>query len=168
MRKRKYTKHLFATMIVVLVAMSGSSTILAESGAPKIVGDWKLNIAKSKFGSGPPLKGRNLHWEWSGDTLKHTAETIEATGDRTLAHFEGKFDDKDYGVFQNGGKTPARYVRLKRLDDYNIEITSRKDGKDLTTFRHSISKDGKTDTVTQTGDTRQGGSGTDLLVLERQ
>jgi hypothetical protein len=168
MPKRKYTKGLIAIMLLALVAMSRPSIMLAQSGAPKIVGDWKLNLAKSTFGSGPPLKGRNLHWEWSGDTLKHTAETMEASGDRTLAHFEGKFDDKDYGVFQNGGKTPARYVRLRRLDDYNIEITSRKDGKDLTTFRHSISQDGKTDTVTQTGDTRQGGSGTDVLVLERR
>lgn len=155
-------------VLIGLAVIWQTPLALAQQEAPKIVGNWKLNLAKSTFGSGAPLKGRTLHWEWDGQTLKHTAETIEATGERTVAHFEGKFDDKDYPVYENGGKTAVRYVRLKRADPYHIEITSRKDGKDLTTFRHTITQDGKTDTISQTGDTRQGGSGKDVLVYDKQ
>lgn len=156
-------------LLVMAVLICYQATLaLAQSEAPKIVGDWKLNLAKSKFGSGTPLKGRNLHWEWDGKTLQHRAETIEATGERTLANFEGKFDGKDYPVFENGGKSPARFVRLKWTDPYHIEITSLRNGKPLTTYRHSISQDGKTDTITQTGDTRQGGSGTDVVVFDKK
>lgn len=140
----------------------------AQADAPKIVGTWKLNLAKSKFGSGPPFRSRTLVWEWDGVTLKHTAETVEADGKRTVARFNGKFDGKDYAVFEDGSQTPARYVRLKRTDAYHLEITGRKDGKDLISYRHAISSDGKTDTITQVGVNPQGGHGTDVLVYDKQ
>lgn len=140
----------------------------AQSDAPKIVGTWKLNLAKSTFTSGPPLKSRTLKWGWDGATLTHQADTVDAKGVAGVARFSAKFDGKDYPVFEGGEKAPARFVRMRMIDAYTIEAINRKDGKDMTTYRHTVSKDGKTDTITQTGTTTEGGKGKDVLVYDRQ
>ena len=140
----------------------------APQNAPKITGSWKLNLSKSKF-AGQPLQSRLLDWLWDGETLIHVNRSVDAKGEKTVAIFSVKFDGKDYPVFENGSDRPLRYVRMKMADPYTLEITSRKDGKDLTTFRHTVSKDRRTDTITQVGSTVDGGgSGTEVLVYDRQ
>jgi hypothetical protein len=137
--------------------------------APKIVGSWKLNLSKSTFANGQPLRSRLLDWLWDGDTLIHVNRSSDAKGEKTVAIFSVKFDGKDYPVFENGSDRPLRYVRMRMADPYTLEITSRKDGKDLTTFRHTVSKDRKTDTITQVGSTVDGGrTATEVLVYDRQ
>jgi hypothetical protein len=166
--KSPCVKPLSLSLILVVCAVCLQAQKEARSAdAPKIVGTWKLNLAKTTF-AGAPLKSRTLKWEWDGETLKHTAETVDAKGTQTVARFNAKSDGKDYPVFENGSKSPLRYVRMKLLNPYQIEITSRKDGKDLTTFRHTISNDNKTDTITQTGQTVAGEQGKEVLVYDRQ
>ena len=136
---------------------------------PMIVGTWKLNLAKSKFTTGPPFQSRILIWEWAGDTLTHTNHTVNSKREKSTARFSAKFDGKDYPVYEpEDVKKPARYVRMKWIDAYTVESVNRKDGKDLTTYRHTVSKDGKTDTITQTGTTPEGQHGKDVLVYDKQ
>ncbi len=144
---------------------SGAET---QAEAPKIVGTWKLNLSKSKFNSGQPLKSRIITWVWNGKTLENTTHEVDSQGKKTVTRFSPRSDGKMYPVFDNDSKTPARYVRMKMIDPYTIEITSQKNGKDLTTYRHTVSKDGKTDTITQTGATMDGQQGTEVLVYDRQ
>ena len=142
-----------------------------QSDLPRIAGTWKLNIAKSKFNPVPPPKSLTLVWEWVGDALKHSEEGVSSQGEKSTAHFTAKFDGKAYPIFAGGNdKTPARYVRLKKIDAYSIESTSVKDGKDLSTYRHVLSKDGKTDTITQVGKDplEKESSVANVLVYDRQ
>lgn len=143
----------------------------SQADRPRIAGTWKLNISKSKFNPGPPPKSLTIVWEWVGDALKHTEEGVSSKGERTTAHFTAKFDGKPYPVFSGANdQTPARYVRLKKIDAYTMEATNNKDGKDMSTYRHVLSKDGKTDTITQVGKDvlEQGANVTYVLVYDRQ
>ena len=168
-------KIAFGKFLAVLFLVIGSGLgslaqdVPTQGDSPKSVGTWKLNITKSKFANGQPLRSRVLDWLWDGETLVHVNRTIDAKGEKTVAIFSVKFDGKDYPVFENGADRPLRYVRMKMADPYTLEITSRKDGKDLTTFRHTVSKDRETDTITQVGSTVDGGgNGTEVLVYDRQ
>ena len=169
-----FFRKIFGSLL--LVFLFGLSSLAQDKqppqpDLPRIAGTWKLNIAKSKFNPGPPPKSLTIIWEWVGDGLKHTEEGVSSQGERTSAQFTAKFDGKIYAVFDPaGGKTPARYVRLKKIDAYSFESTSVKDGKDLSTYRHVISKDGKTDTITQVGKDplEKGSSVTNVLVYDRQ
>ena len=171
--KAVFWKFLGVSLVVICSAFGAQAQTSAgqpdaSRDAPKIVGSWKLNLSKSKF-VGQPLQSRLLDWLWNGETLIHVNRSIDSKGEKTVAIFSVKFDGKDYPVFENGGDKPLRYVRMKMADPYTLEITSRKDGKDLTTFRHTVSKDRKTDTITQVGSTVDGGrSGTEMLVYDRQ
>lgn len=142
----------------------------AQANTLMVVGKWKLNIAKSKF-TGPPPKSMTLTWEWVGDALKHTEEGVNSKEEPNAAHFIAKFDGKNYPVFSgDNDKVPARYVRLKRIDAYTMESINSKDGKDMMTYRHSVSRDGKTDTITQKGANvvEEGRQVNDIYVYERQ
>ena len=167
--KAVYRILLGVSLVVICSALGAlAQTPPAKADSPKIVGSWKLNLSKSTF-AGQPLRSRLLDWLWDGETLIHVNRSIDSKGEKTVANFSAKFDGKDYAVFEDGGDKPLRYVRMKMADPYTLEITSRKDGKDLTTFRHTISKDGKTDTITQVGSTVDGAqSGTEKLVYDRQ
>lgn len=140
----------------------------APAQSPQIVGKWKLNLAKSKFGAGPPYRSRILTWGWDGATLTHLNNTVDAKGVASTARFSVKFDGKEVPVFDNEEKKPARYVKMKMIDPYTFEATNRMDGKDLATYRHTISQDGKTDTIVQAGEMPEGGSGKDVLLYDKQ
>ncbi len=137
----------------------------AQTVAPKIVGTWKLNLAKSKFTSGAPLRSRTLEWTWDGETLGHTAWSVDADGVSSVARFSAKFDGMTYPVFEGGEKAPVRYVSMEMIDAYNIEVTNKI--RQLT-FRHSISRDGMTDSITQTSTAEGRQPVVDVLVYDKQ
>ena len=47
---------------------------------------------------------------------------------------------------------------MKRIDDYTIEVSNKKDGKVTTVLRAVYAKDGKSRTETTTGTNAQGGA----------
>ena len=138
----------------------------AQTKALMIAGTWKLNLAKSKFGSGAPLKSRILTWGWDGETLTHTADSISSTGERSFAEFTAKFDGKEYPVFENRNYTaPVRHVSMQWIDAYTFEVTN---PKSRMTYRHVISRDGKTDTITQKTASGKDQPVVDVLVYDKQ
>jgi hypothetical protein len=44
------------------------------------VGTWKLNLAKSKFDPGPPVRSRTVTVEPAGDGVKWSIEQVDANG----------------------------------------------------------------------------------------
>ena len=153
------------TLVLILIAAWPLIRIQAQTEPPKIVGTWRLNVAKSKFEPGPPVKSRTQKWEWDGETLQHTSETVNNDGSKSTAHFAAKFDGKPYPVFANGNeKEPARFVRLKWIDSYSFESIPREtSGKENPPSTHLVSKDGKSFTIQQHSD-----AGNNFFVFEKQ
>ncbi len=133
--------------------------------ADMISGNWKLNIAKSKFDPGPPPKGPNFtKIEAIEGGLKFTNDNVNAQGKPTHDEWSGKFDGKDNPV---AGSLIRDTAALKKIDDHTLEIISKKGGTVVSTIRVVVSRDGKTRTQTGQGTNAQGVRTNNTLVYEK-
>ena len=133
--------------------------------ADHFAGTWKLDVAKSKYSPGPAPKSILVKSEAIENGLHVIVDTVDAQGKSIHAEWTGKFDGKDYPVKGD----PARdFVSLKRVDDYTLDVTNKKDGKVTTVNREVFARDGKSRTITVTGTNPQGQKINNVTVWERQ
>jgi len=142
-------KHLLLASAFVVV---GSSLAIAQ--APSVMpGEWTLDVSKSTFSPGPAPKSQHAVLTAIPNGIRTSADRIEADGKRVHFEWNGTFDGKDQPVLGD----PARdHVSVKKIDDYTIEVTNKKDGKATTVLRAVYAKDGKSRTETTTGTNAQG------------
>jgi len=136
------------------------------------VGTWTLNVAKSKFDPGPPVRSRTVTVEPAGDGVKWSIEQIDANGNPGTVVETVKFDGKDYPrtvTGSLGGSRAGDTIALRRIDAYTLEETLKKGGEVVATFRQAVSKDGKERTATQmTGTNAAGQPVHNVLVFDKQ
>ena len=132
-----------AKLVVMMLALciAGVAVCFARSS---MMGTWKLNEAKSKFGAGA-TKNSTVIYEAAGDSVKVTVEGTDTTGATTHSDWTGKFDGKDYPVTGDPTSDARSY---KTIDDHTLELTVKKGGKVTITGRIVTSADGKTRTLT--------------------
>ena len=156
-------------MSVPLLALFFAPGLHAQTGIAKVpelalIGTWKLNLAKSKYNSGPLPKTINIHtWWWEGDSLRHKVQRVDEKG-ATVATgglWTAKYDGKDRLV---GGEGESR-VNMKRMDAHTTEMTEGVPGRPLSLFKQVVSKDGKTLTITRK---TEGSDVEDIQVHDRQ
>ena len=151
-----------------LLILSTIAFCFAVSGAfaaDVFSGNWKLNLAKSKYDPGPPPKGPNFNKiEAIEGGLKFTNDGVNSQGKPTHNEWSGKFDGKDNPVKGDPNRDTAA---LKKINDHTIEIVNKKDGKVTTTNRTVFSKDGKTRTGTTTGTNAKGIKVNNMVVYEK-
>ena len=148
---------------VLCLAMTGA---FAADGAKDVFsGNWKLNLAKSKYDPGPPPKGPNFSKiEAIPGGLKFTNDGVNSEGKPTHNEWSGKFDGKDNPVTGDPNRDTAA---LKKIDDYTIEITNKKGGKVTTVNRTSFSRDGKTRSAVTQGTNAKGIKVNNATVYEK-
>ena len=140
-----------AQMAIATVCLLGLSAALY--GADNQVGTWKVNAAKSKFSPGPPLKSQTSKLEAVDGGIKVVSDRTDSDGKAIHFEWTAKYDSKDYPVKGD----PARdTVSVRKIDDYNFEVVSKKSGKVTTTNRIAYARDGKSRTETLTGADAQG------------
>lgn len=128
-------------------------------------GNWKVNIAKSKYDPGPPPKGPNItRVEAIEGGLKFTNDGVNAEGKPFHNEWSGKFDGNDNPVRGDPNRDTAA---LRKIDDYTYEITSKKDGKVIRTMRTVHSRDGKTRTESGPGTNAKGMKTNNVIVSEK-
>ena len=150
---------------LVLLALFAASVGLTAADDP-MLGSWKLNIAKSSFGSGPAIQAETNQVEpFGGNGIKLTAQITRADGTKVTESYAGTFDGKEFSV---GGDANVDAAYLKRIDARTMERINKKAGKPTTTMKYVVSKDGKVKTVTITGTTAQGQPVKTVLVFEKQ
>jgi hypothetical protein len=155
-------KNLFVCSLLVCVAtwMGAAVAFAGENW----VGSWKLNAAKSQLGSGA-IRAQTLKFEATPDGIKLTSEGTDAEGKPMNGGYTSKFDGKDVPW---AGNPMADTASPKRIDDNSYENIWKKGGKATVTAKVSVSKDGKTLTVTQTGTDAQGKAIHSVAVYEKQ
>lgn len=137
-------------------AASPAAAKTAKATAPKQeaammanphMGTWKLNEAKSKFAPG---MGKNMTVVYAEmkDKMKVTVDGVDKDGKKTHAVWVGTADGKAYKTKGNLAWDAAAY---KVVNDHTYEITTMKGGKVFATGKSTVSKDGKTRTVTTNG-----------------
>ena len=151
--------------IVVSFVAQGQQKEEQKPAPLALLGVWKLNLAKSKYNSGPPPRLINRHyWWWEGDSLHHKVERLNAEGkvEAVAGHWSARYDSQDHLYGDEGDST----VSMTRIDEHTTEMKeSYPDGRPASNFRQVVSKDGKTLTITGT---RGGSNVADVMVHDRQ
>ena len=151
---------------ILLFLILGSIMTFAQTAAkPAFVGTWKLNVAKSKYSPGPTPKTQTAVIDSVDGGMKVVSDRVEADGKTVHFEWTAKFDGKDYAVKGD----PARdTVSVKKVDEYNLEITSKKAGKVTTMIKAVYAKDGKTRVETVTGTNAQGQAVNNVTAWDKQ
>ena len=155
-----HTKLKIAVLALFVFSLAGWAADDAR------IGTWKVNLAKSKFGSGPAPKSTTAKLEPHGSNgVKATSERVDAQGQKTIIEYTADYDGKDYPVTGDPGRDT---VAMKRIDAYTLEVTNKKAGKIANTGKEVLSKDGKVRTITTHGTDAQGRPFTNVSVYEKQ
>ncbi|HWX38803.1 MAG TPA: hypothetical protein VNY09_06150 [Candidatus Sulfotelmatobacter sp.] len=153
-------RFVFAMLAILSVFMG------LQAADDPMLGSWKLNVGKSKLGSGAAIQAETNRVEsYGGNGIKLTAEITKPDGSKVTESYAGTFDGKEFAV---GGDANVDAAYLKRIDANTMERINKKAGKPTTTMHYVVSKDGKTKTVTITGTTAQGQPVDTVLVFEKQ
>ena len=153
---------------LVAIVLASSSSISAQSTDDPSVGTWKLNVAKSKFTPGPPIKGDTRSYEVVDGWLIVTTETMQPGGEKTGVRFAAKFDGKEYpqiGRFAPTVSLISYQPVAKRTLKYTVKDTS---GKVTSTNTRTVSADGKTMTIEQRSTDASGRPVVNIEIFERQ
>jgi hypothetical protein len=154
------------TSVLITAGVIGIAlaTLSAQDTNPR-VGSWQLNVAKSKYDPGPAPKSQTLKIEAAGKGEKVTSEMVNADGSKTTTSYTADYDGKPHPLT---GSPLSDMVALKRVDANTSERTDSKGGKTTQTYVRSVSKDGKTMTVTIKGTNAQGKPVHNVVVFEKQ
>jgi hypothetical protein len=128
-------------------------------------GTWKLDVAKSKFEPGPPLKSQTRTIKTDGDMQTQTIDNVTADGKHTTSHSTYRLDGKDYPIT---GSAEFDAVAAKQVDDSTVSGTLKRDEKAVATTTRALSKDRTVMTVTTKGTNRAGQAMNNVLVFDRQ
>jgi hypothetical protein len=153
-------------IVIGMVLLAGGAS--AQSQDDPSIGTWKLNVAKSKFAPGPPIKADTRSYEWKDGWIIVTTETTQPSGEKTGVRFAAKFDGREYP--QIGRFAPAvaliSYQPVdKRTLKYTVKDTA---GKITSTNTRTVSADGKTMTIEQKGTDASGRPVLNVELFERQ
>jgi hypothetical protein len=133
-------RSLLSRAVLALTAAGGLALAVAATPDP-VIGSWQLNVAKSKFTSGPALKSQTRTYSQSGDSITVVIKSVGADGKETSMQTTYKLDGKDYPVT---GAPGWDTLSGKQLDSNTAEFTLKKGGKVVGRTGRTVSKDGKT------------------------
>ena len=156
-------KNLFVSSLLLIAATSIWSQPAFAS--ENWVGTWKLNTAKSNFGSAAVARAQTLKFEATPAGIKLTSEGMNPEGKPMQSEYTSKFDGKD--VVWTGNPS-ADMACPMRIDDNNYENVWKKAGKAITTAKAVVSNENKTLTITQTAADPQGAASGSVAVYDRQ
>src|SRR6185295_8451320 len=141
---------LSALLLFAFCSIAASAQTAAKA---VFVGNWKLDVVKSKYSPGPTPKSQTAKLDAVTDGMSVVSDRVEADGQKVHFEWTAKFDGKDYPV---KGDPSRDTVAVKKVDDYNLEITNKKGGKVTTTIKAAYAKDGRSRVETVTGTNAQG------------
>ena len=154
-------KNLFAGFLCSVMLLSGSMAFAADNW----IGTWKMNVAKSKASPGPGPKSLTLTFTASPAGITLSTEGVMADGSVRKGSYTSKFDGKDVPW---EGNPDADMASAKKVDDNNYTNTWKKGGKVTINAKATVSADGKTLTVTQTGKNAKGEDVNSTAVYDKQ
>jgi hypothetical protein len=142
-----------------------SAAVVAGSAADPAVGTWELNVAKSKF-TGPAPKSETRTYSESADgSVTLIEKPVSADGKESTVSMTYKRDGKDYPV---EGSTTIDSISVKRISSRTLGFSGKKAGKVVMRGHRTVSKDGKTLTLTEAGTDENGAKFRETLVFDKR
>jgi hypothetical protein len=156
----------FVRILIVGAALGvGVAGVAAAAGADSIDGAWKLNVAKSKFSPGPAPESQTRTYAETAQGVALTFSGVAADGSQVSGESTFKYDGKDYPIT---GSPNYDAIALTRIDANTVKSTQKRAGKAIGTTTRTVSKDGKTMTLTSKGTSAKGTPYNDVLVFDKQ
>jgi hypothetical protein len=154
-------KRTVIAISAVLIAVAYIGMLVAQ--APKAsandpsLGTWVLNAQRSNFGGGPAPKAFIERYDMRPDGFIVSTRSVIANDDSPA--FEQavfKYDGKDYEWWDNvwlaeflaSGRRAPKTLSVKSIDAYTVEYAVKQAGKIIATSKRTVSRDGKTMTLT--------------------
>ena len=128
------------------------------------MGTWKLNEAKSKFGAGA-TKNHTVVYEAAGSDTKVIVDGTDGSGAATHNEWTGRFDNKYYPVTGDATSDSRAY---SKINSRSMSIRNRKGTKVVMSGTITVSRDGKSRTVTTRGRNDKGKWVTNTAVYDKQ
>jgi len=142
--RRSLLAGVAATVMVVTSAPLAAQIRPTADPPPQLIGTWRLNVAKSKYSPGPPLRS---------DTRIYTRRADGVHGVVTRVHADGRTEKFEYVA--NFGKDHMvtgipQYdsVTLRRVDELTADAVLSHAGTVFGVARRTIAPDGRTMTIT--------------------
>lgn len=133
-------------------ALIGSPLLAQEQPAPApgdeppaaLVGTWHLDVEKSRYSPGPPLKNETRVYTRGPEGVKGVVTRTYADGHVESYEYVANFG----GEYMVTGNPAYDAVRLRRIDELASEAVLSHAGAVYGIARRTISQDGKTMTIT--------------------
>ena len=152
-----------ARMLLLTVALCFAGTALSFAQSPQM-GTWKLDEAKSKIPAGM-VKNSTVIYAADGDNVKVTTDGTGSDGKPMHTEWTGKFDGKEYPLT---GDPTADSRSYKTVNEHELEIASKKSGKETNKGKVVVSKDGKTRTLHLTANDSSGKKVSGVSMYDKQ
>lgn len=155
--------------LTAVLTLAVAATASAQSKDDPAIGSWTLNVAKSTFTPGPPIKGDTRSYEVNNDGwLIVTTETIQPDGTRTGVRFAARFDGKPYPQIGRFAPT-VTLITYEFVNRNTLKYTQYDNkGKVNSTNTRTVSADGKTMRIEQKSTDANGRSVVNIELFERQ
>ena len=153
-----------SAIILVVVALSSACATHDRSRDP-VIGTWDLDVSKSSFDPGPPLKSQTRIYEQTPAGMKFTLTGHSAGGTPMHVEYVAAYDGKDYPLT---GSPSVNTVALRRLDRLRAEALEKKDGEIRFRVSRVLTADENTMIVTSIGTNARGVAIKNVLVFRRR
>jgi hypothetical protein len=137
----------------------------AASERDPVIGTWTLNVAKSNFGGGLPVRSQTVTFDSTAQGFRVTSETVALDGSVSRSSYTARYDGKRYPI---AGSPNADSVAFARLDARTVERFDTRGNTFVGSVTRVVSADGKTMTVMNKPVGTQGRTVGGILVYERQ
>jgi hypothetical protein len=167
MKERRFSLAWWAVRVgsPLWLATFFASAVFAQ--AESRVGIWELNLAKSTFSPGPAPKRQTLTFQKAGPQWTALLQGIDGSGkpiSPDIGNLVINFDGKDHPTPAEDYDTTA----WKRIDPAKYEVIRKRAGKVVLISINVVSKDGKTMTITTTGQNANGQAVNNVRVYDKQ
>jgi hypothetical protein len=151
--------------LTVLVATVVVAAHAHGAQVSSYLGSWQLDVGRSTFDPGPPLKSELRTYERSGADYKVTLTLQSADGQHHTSASTYRLDGKPYAVSGNPNYDSMSARRINARETRGIEW---RDGKAVGQLIDVVAPDGKSRTITQTVSTRSGRQQHNVMVFLRR
>jgi len=151
--------------VFVAAALAMTGMAIAAGAADPVVGTWTLNVAKSKFQTGPEFKAQTRTCTQGDDGTSVTVNGTRADGTTVSQQATFKYDGKAYPWT---GAADYDALTLKRINGSTVSAVLMKAGKKVGTTTRAISGHGKVLTLSSKVTAADGKTYSTVLVFDKQ
>lgn len=151
--------------VLCVVALSAQSAPTIDKS---YMGIWKLNVSKSVYeNAAMPRENTRIHEDRGGGFVLVIQDGVNAQGAKTHSEYIYKPDGKDYPVAAPGAPG-VQHIALKAVDPTTVTYQQKLDGRVTSDGKRTMSKDGRTMTLEQTGTNAQGQKVHTIAIYDKQ